>query len=266
MDAQQGFADVNGTRLYYEVAGSGSPLVLIHGMTLDTRMWEDQFAPFADTNQVIRYDLRGFGKSALPGDVPFSHADDLAALFDHLGVSRAAIVGLSLGGIIAIEFALAYPAMTRTLIPVDSGLGGHPWSGEWSERSGHIRQTARDVGVDAAKAEWLADPLFAPANEQAAVGARLQRIVADYSGWYWTHRSPERRHDPPASARIGEITAPTLVIVGERDLPDFQAIAENVAQRVPVARKVVLPGVGHMANMEAPAAFNTEVLGFLASL
>ena len=108
-----------------KAAGSGAPLVLIHGFTLDMRMWDDQFTPFAERYRVVRYDVRGFGKSAVPAGAPYTNADDLAALLDYLDISSAAIVGLSMGGGIAIDFALAYPAMTRALIPVDSSPEGH---------------------------------------------------------------------------------------------------------------------------------------------
>lgn len=266
MDTQHGFAEVNGTRLYHEVAGAGEPVVLIHGFTLDTRMWDDQFAPFAERYRVVRYDARGFGQSAVPDEAPYTHADDLAALLGHLSIPSAAIIGLSMGGGIAINFALAYPEMTRALIPVDSVLGGHRWSDEWNERFGHIGHTAHTASVEAAKAEWLADPLFAPANERPDVAARLRQMVMDYSGWNWMHRDPHRSQEPPAAERLTQIAVPTLVLLGERDLPDFHAVADTVTRQVSGARKVVLPGVGHMANMEAPEPFNAAVLGFLAEI
>lgn len=264
MDVQQGFTEVNGTRLYDEIAGSGMPLVLIHGFSVDTRMWDDQFIPLAERYRVVRYDLRGFGKSALPGDRPYAHADDLAALLAHLGIPRAAIVGLSMGGEVAIDFALAYPEMTRALVAVDAVVGGHRWSDAWSAQAGLVRHTARSAGIDAAKARWLDMPIFTPAREQPAVGARLARMVADYSGWHWVNRDPHRKSEPSAVDRLGEITAPTLVILGERDMPDFHAIADTIAERIPGARRVIIPGAGHMANMEAPERFNEAVLGFLA--
>ncbi|HEY7490512.1 MAG TPA: alpha/beta hydrolase [Candidatus Tectomicrobia bacterium] len=128
MPTLTGFADVNGTRLYYEVAGTGHPLVLIHGFSLDTRMWDDQFEVFAQGYQVLRYDLRGFGKSAVPTDTPYTHPDDLYALMTHLGIEHADIVGLSLGGAVALDFAVTYPRATDVLIPVDAALlGGYQW-------------------------------------------------------------------------------------------------------------------------------------------
>jgi pimeloyl-ACP methyl ester carboxylesterase len=98
------------------------------------------------------------------------------------------------------------------------------------------------------------------------VAARLWQMVGDYSGWHWGNRDPQRGHDPPAAERLREIGVPTLVILGEKDLPDFHAIAKGIADDVPDARKVILPGVGHMANMEAPERFNAEALDFLAAI
>ncbi|MEK7328872.1 MAG: alpha/beta hydrolase, partial [Chloroflexota bacterium] len=102
MQTHTGFAEVNGTRLYYEVAGSGQPLVLIHGFSLDTRMWGDQFETFARHYQVVRYDLRGFGQSAVPSNEPYTHADDLNNLLHYLKIDSVHLVGLSLGGGVAI--------------------------------------------------------------------------------------------------------------------------------------------------------------------
>lgn len=266
MRVERGFSEVNGTRLYYEVAGSGAPVVLIHGFTLDTRMWDDQFGPFAERHRVVRYDARGFGKSAPFGDVPYTHADDLAALLAHLDIPRAAIIGLSMGGRIAVNFALAHPAMTSALIPVDATLVGHRWSGEWGTAVGPVGRAARSTGIDAAKQLWLDVTLFTPAREQPAVGASLAAMVAGYSGRHWLGGDPEQNTEPADIDRLGDITAPTLVVVGERDMPDFHVIADTLAQRISGARKAVLPGVGHMANMEAPERFNAEVLRFLANL
>src|SRR6266566_308505 len=128
MEQIAGTLAINGAHLYYEQAGSpgspGHPLVLIHGFTLDTRMWDDQFAVFTRHYQVIRYDMRGFGRSDLPAEEPFTAVDDLRALLDTLGVSRACVLGLSLGGSVAIDFALAYPDRTSALVLVDPALRG----------------------------------------------------------------------------------------------------------------------------------------------
>jgi pimeloyl-ACP methyl ester carboxylesterase len=265
METQTGFADVNGTRLYYEMAGSGHPLVLVHGFTLDTRMWDDQFEMFAGRNQVVRYDLRGFGKSALPTTEPYSHPDDLRALMTHLGIEHAFIIGLSLGGAVAVDFAVTYPDATDAFIPVDAALiGGYEWVE--GRPSAGMHEQARRAGLETAKTFWLNHPLFAATREKPVAADRLAQMVETYSGWHVLNDDPIRVPEPPAIERLGTLNAPTLVVVGERDLVDFHRIADIMAERIAGAKKVVMPGVGHMSNMEDPDRFNEIVLGFLAEV
>jgi pimeloyl-ACP methyl ester carboxylesterase len=264
MEPEQGFAAVNGTRLWYEIAGEGPPLVLVHGFALDHRMWDEQFAALAARHRVLRYDLRGFGSSATP-DGPYRHEDDLAALLNHLGIASAAIVGLSLGGQVAVDFTLTYPEMVTALVPVDSVVSGHEWSPEWDAAVIPVWKAGRAGDLATAKARWLANELFAPARRNPAVSAHLERMIGDYSGWHWLHRDPVRGIEPPATKQLDRVRAPTLVIVGEQDVPDCLAIADRLGRAISDAQKIVLPGVGHMANMEAPAAFNATLLRFLAA-
>jgi pimeloyl-ACP methyl ester carboxylesterase len=259
----QDHAEVNGTRLYYEMAGSGDSLVLIHGNTLDTRMWDDQFEPLARHYRVIRYDMRGYGKSALPTQESYAPADDLIALLHHLGLKAAHILGQSRGGSVAIDFALTYPGATDTLIVVDTVLRGFQWR-EFGASLSQVHAAGRTSGIEAARQRWLYDAMFAPALENPRVAPRLKQMVADYSGWLWINDDRIRLLDPPSIQQLDRISRPTLIIVGERDLADFHEIAETLHHRIPNACKVVMPGVGHMANMEDPQRFNEIVLGFLA--
>jgi pimeloyl-ACP methyl ester carboxylesterase len=195
-----GFALVDGARLYYEVAGAGEPVVFIHGFSLDTRMWDDQFAAFARRYQAIRYDVRGFGRSGPATSEPYSSVDDLKALLGHLGYASAHVVGLSMGGGIATAFAAVYPEATRSLSAVDASLWGYRLSYGTSTSLPAISPVAKREGVEAAKATWLAHALFAPANEQLEVAARLRAIVGDFSGWHWLNREGERGLTPPRSS------------------------------------------------------------------
>jgi len=263
MHTSQGIASVNGTHLYYEITGEGHPLVLIHGNTLDVRMWEDQVEAFAANYQVIRYDMRGFGRSALPTAETYAPADDLGALLSFLGLTHAHILGLSRGGVVAIDFALTYPEMTDTLVVVDTALREFPWQA-FGELTAAVRSAAATSGIEAARACWKSGALFAPALAHPQIAARLGQMVADYSGWHWLNQEPVRLLEPPPTEQLHTIAAPTLVIVGERDMPEFHAIADLVHQRIPRASKVVMPGIGHMSNMEDPARFNRVVLDFLA--
>jgi 3-oxoadipate enol-lactonase len=261
-----GFAEVNGTRLYYESTGSGEALVFVHGFTLDRRMWDDQFAAFAEHYRVLRYDLRGFGKSAVPTDLPYGHEVDLKCLLEYLNIERAHVVALSLGGQIAVEVALQYPEMVRSLVLVDSGLAGVAFSEEWDAITGALFEVGRTQGVHAAMQAWFAHPLFEATRANPAVWEQVSQIVGEYSGWTFVNHDPAVSPQPPAAERLHTITAPTLVIVGERDVPDFRRVADLLVQGIPNAHKVMLPGVGHMSNMEDPAGLNALVLEFLAGL
>lgn len=258
MNSQSGFAELNGGRLYFEAAGAGEPALFIHGFSLDTRMWDDQFAVVARHYRAIRFDIRGFGKSPPPEGV-YSQVEDIRALLKYLDADRPHIIGLSLGGGIALDVAVTYPSLPRSLVLVDSALGGFPWKTDFNVR-------AKEIGIEAARKRWLAHPLFVPANEKPLVAARMAQMVGEYSGWHWVNHDPGLVPDPLPYHRLDSIAVPTLVVVGERDLPDFQAVADVLQRGIRGARKVVLPGVGHMSNMEAPEAFNEVVLEFLNGL
>ena len=266
MKVERGYADVNGTSLYYEAAGYGHPLVLTHGGALDLRMWDDQFRLFARRYRVVRYDVRGYGKSALPTQEGYRRPDDLKTLMDYLEIESAYIVGLSMGGGISIEFALAYPSATDALVPIGSGLSGYQRSDEWLGLLERRKAVSDEAGVQAARDFWLNTYVFSPALERLDVSARVVRMVSDYSGFEWTDHDPFAPLDPPAMGRLGEIRAPTLVLVSERDIPDCLKIAEYLRRHIPRAKKVVLPGVGHMSNMEDPDRFNETLLDFLEGI
>jgi 3-oxoadipate enol-lactonase len=264
MESDQDYAVMDGRRIYYEIAGTGPPLVLIHGFSLDTRMWDDQFELLARHYRVLRYDALGFGKSDLPsGEI--SHTDDLLALLDLVGIAQAHVLGFSMGVWIAVEFALLHPETVSALILVDGILLGYPM-GEVGESYALVGAKARASGAQAARELWLDQPLFASAIERPDTAPRLRRIISDYSGWHFAHVAAYRPLDPPAVQRLNEINAPTLIMVGECDLPPIHALADTLQRTVPSARKVILPGVGHMSNMEGPELFNETVLTFLAEV
>jgi 3-oxoadipate enol-lactonase len=263
MRPEQGFAAVNGTRLYYEVAGAGEPLVLIHGFSLDRRVWEPQWEAFSRHHRVIRYDLRGFGRSALPDGTAYPHHEDLKALLDHMGIASAGLLGHSTGGSVALDFAVSHPDATRALVLFGSIAGGYAFSAEFGAALQAIFAAAREKGVDAAREMWIGLLAFQP-REDAGAESQLRRIVGDYSGWHWLNPDPVLPLEPPALERLDAIRCPTLTILGEREVPDCHQIAALVNQAVPRAEHVVLPGLGHMANLEAPGEFNRAVLDFLA--
>jgi pimeloyl-ACP methyl ester carboxylesterase len=259
-------AFVGGTFLSYRWTGEGPVVVFLHGFSLDSRMWEPQLPAFARRFRVLTYDLRGFGHSELPrpGEA-YRPTEDLRALLAHLGIARAHLVGLSAGGVVALGLAIEHPELVDRLVLVDSSLDGSPWSEEFVASIGRIEAVAKVEGVEAARHLWLAHPLFEPAREYPPLARRLAEIVGEYSGWHWLHESPEVGLDPPAATRLASVRAPSLVLVGERDIPDFHQIGRTLGHEIPGATVEVVRGAGHMLNMEAPGEFDRLVLGFLDS-
>lgn len=246
------FADVNGTRLYYERQGQGPALLFIHGSTLDHRMWRSQVEAFAGRYDVITYDVRGCGQSALPTD-PFCHYQDAEALLEQLGVRRALVVGHSSGGLYTLELALARPDLVAGCVLISSGLGsGAPFPDDLRALVGELNKAAKEQGIEAARAIWKDCVLFASAREIPALRAELDAILDGFNGWLWLHGSPSRNHTPPVHERLEAIDVPALVIDGGRDHAYNQAIADTLAARLPRARLLRLPRAGHMPSMEDP--------------
>jgi 3-oxoadipate enol-lactonase len=253
----------NNGSLWYAVAGDGDPVVFIHGFGLDSDMWAPQWPVFARTHRAIRCDLRGYGQSSMP-EGPYSHAQDLLTLMDFLGGRPAHLVGLSMGGRYALRVAQAAPQAVRSLTLADTALDGHTWSDDWLQRWRPMSDAAKAGDIAAARQHWLRHSVFAPAFEQGPVAAALTAMVARYSGWHWRHRDPDAGPNPPIANVLSSLTVPTLMIVGERDLPDFQNIAQRLAMGLPDVQLRTISGVGHMSNMEAPEEFNRLVLEHLA--
>ena len=264
LTTESGFITAGDAQLHYEISGGGEPLVLIHGFGMDCRMWEPQIESFATRWQVIRYDLRGFGRSSVPEEgQAYAHAEDLAGLLVGLGIQQAHLCGLSLGGEVAVDFALRYPGAVLSLTLVDSVLDGFEWSERQRSLDGDVWRAGREVSVDAARARWKAHPLFVPLMQHPDAWSRFEAMVDSYSGWHWQHRNPATWVEPEAIERLGEINLPSLVVVGERDLQDFLEVADVLAWGIHHARKVLLPGAGHLSPMEAPDAFAATLINFL---
>lgn len=246
----------NNGQIYYEVVGSGEPIVFVHGFTLDHTMWQPQVEFFSKDYQIVTYDARGFGKSSLP-EGPYDHAADLRALLKHLGIAQVHLVGLSMGGRIATNFTLAYPNAVKSLTLMDSALDGYKSEVDWNVH-------AKEQGVEKAKENWLNHELFTVTQKRPEVAAALRVIVESYSGWHWLHHDPQNHTNTHARDHLHEITKPTLVVAGEGDLIYFHNIANVLAAGIPSAQKVIVPNAGHMVNMEAPDEINNLLADFIA--
>lgn len=253
-----------GTELYYEVDGDGPAAVLIHGMGLDTRMWDDQIRALEDIATLVRLDVRGHGRSSRASDVPYAHADDIWALADHLGLETVDLLGLSMGGMIALRTYFAAAERVQSLVLIDSVIDEIPFDPDTEADFATLESALADGGMPAARKAWLESGLFAPAVRQPAVAARLAQMVEDYGGLDWMNDDPHLPRQPLYS-RLASVHVPTTVIVGELDVPSFLEMARLMAERIPNSRHVVIPGVGHMSNMEAPATVNEILRGCLSA-
>jgi pimeloyl-ACP methyl ester carboxylesterase len=268
-----GYAPVENGELYYEVAGSGHPLLLIHAGVADRRMWDDQFAAFAERFRVIRYDTRGYGMSRTE-PTSFSNLQDVADLLRHLGVERAHVIGVSRGGQIAVDFTLEHPKMVSALIPTAAGLSGYDHQPAEAEadlsRTLEQMETAWEAKdwerlVDLEVRYWVDGPGQPEGRAPAAVREKVQAMCLNNYRSQTVEPTP-RPLAPPAIGRLGEIAAPTLVLIGDLDEPACLRIADILMQGILGARIIVFPGVAHMIPMEVPEAFNRVVLEFLDTM
>lgn len=262
-------AYVNHIHVYYEVTGEGHPLVMIHGHSLNLRMWDPQVPAFAAHHRVIRYDLRGHGRSDAPhtGYRWPEYVEDLAELLEHLGVHHAYLLGLSLGGGIALEFVLRLPETVNALILADSLLDGFDYSQDFRDFFRHLRDRIRRDGTESALEElWLQHPLFDGVRGDPALFDQVREMVRAFPAMEYLFDQPSHVRPWRQANRLGEVKAPTLVIVGENDIPDFQRIAVRLEQGIPQARRVVIEGAGHLVNLEQPRRFNQVVFDFLEGL
>lgn len=263
----------NGARLYVEQQGAGEPLVLLHAGIADRRQWDDQLSDFASSFAVTRYDHRGWGRSEAPAG-PVAFHEDLYALLSALGIERAHVLGISMGGTFAIDFALSHPQMVSSLILVDSWLSGFSvpaseaeqaiWAAfeaalaeEQFDRANELETDLKLVGiyrtpdmVDAQTRQRLR-ALHRPAFDRLAEREAMQ---------------PWLKPEPPSAERLGEISAPTLVVYGDLDVPAVPLIAAKLGSEIRNAEAVCMRGTAHVPNMEQPREFNRIVLDFLAKL
>ena len=259
--AASGFAEVNGTRLYYESRGSGPAVVLLHGGLNDSRLWDAQMAPLSKRFRVVRYDLRGFGRSnAEP--VEFWPTEDLRALLDFLKIEQATLVGLSLGGIIAADFALEHPARVRSLVLVGPGLRGFKTTPD--EKTLNAYRVGAREGAEKYFEAFLESPLLAGLRARPEAREAMRRMmVENHKAIAYISAGHSQSPEPPTAERLGQIKAPTLVVVGSLDGRNLLDIADTLAAKVPGARKVTIPGASHHPPVETPAELNRILLDFL---
>jgi 3-oxoadipate enol-lactonase len=259
-------AQLNGARIYYRRTGAGFPAVFLHAGVADSRMWGPQATGLGEHFDVITPDMRGFGESELPAQ-PWSPTADVLALMDALGLRQAPhLIGCSIGGRTAIDFAVEHPDRVSKLVLVGAGVSGQPPGDEDESLFEEVAaaEKAKDMAAlnEAEMKLWLVGPGRTPAH----VDQRLRDLFLDMNGRSLQNdfeSAPMQKLDPPAFGRLQEITAPTLVIVGDHDLPDVQHTADLLVSKIRGARKAVVNDAAHLPNLEHPDKFNRLVLDFL---
>jgi 3-oxoadipate enol-lactonase len=263
----EGFVPVPGGRLWAQWAGEGTGVVLAHAGIADARMWDPQWDALAARHRVVRYDLRGFGRSEVE-HVTFSNRADLVAVMDAAGLDRAVLVGCSRAGSIVLDTALEFPGRVAGVAWVCGGLGGTEIEDTPDEEAAFARADALEAAkdwdalADLDVENWV-DGIGQPPGRAPAAARDLVRRMA-----YETYVR-ERAYgdpiqlDPPAAARLDELHVPLLAIVGRLDIAATSRIADLLVERVPGARRIDLPDVAHMPSLEQPGWFTETLLGFL---
>ncbi len=268
---ESGFATIDGARLYYEIAGRGLPFVMIHAGVADHRQWNNEFAAFASGFRVLRYDLRGYGKSE-PVEGEYSHLQDLTWLLDRLHLdSPAILMGCSMGGGLAMDFALTYPSRARALIMVDAGPSGLKLDVPVLPKAAEAEKAYEAGDLDLV-AELETQIWFDGVGRTSSqVDPTVRRLVYEMNRLGLAHdakRLGKRLPDTSVSAvqQLDHLHIPVLVIIGDHDTPFMQAAATFVVEKVATSRKVTIQNAAHLPNMEHPEEFRRIVTDFVAGL
>jgi 3-oxoadipate enol-lactonase len=264
--SDSGVIQVDGGRLFYEEAGEGVTIILLHDGILHHVVWDEQFPVLAEHYRVIRYDRRGFGKSTSP-QASFSNVDDLNQVFTQLHIEKAILFGMSGGGALAIDFTLKYPEKVSALVLAGAVVSGYTYSSHFLTRGGHIKSLAdyRDPEKFIQYFGWDDPYEIYPENIKAK--KKFFKLLKDNpqnvtGALSYFNEPPER----PALKYLSEIKVPALILVGEFDIPDVYAQSGAIEAGIPNAKRVIISQSGHLIPFEQPEVFNAAVFKFLNSL
>ncbi len=242
-----------------EVAGAGTPIILLHGWALDRRIWRPQIEYLSRRFLVVAVDRRGFGRSTAAPDLT-REVDDLLAVRRTLGLERMILAGMSQGGRVALHFALAHPERLLGLVlqgaPLD-GFKPEPWREDAIPLASYAG-LVREGRLDAMKSLWRGHALMRLSSEPAR--ADVERILADYEARDLLAACEVEMR--PIAGELESIYAPTLVVTGENDTPWRHLVADAIAYGVPRSRREIVPGGDHLCNVTQAARFNALVEGF----
>jgi pimeloyl-ACP methyl ester carboxylesterase len=256
--------DVDGTKLYWEESGTGEPLLLIQGLGYSGAMWHRVVPAFEQRYRVIRYDARGIGRSDVPeGQYTIDlMASDAMAVLDAAGVDRAHVLGASLGGIVAQEVALSHPSRTQSLMLVCTHPAGT--AAEWPGQD-VLTMLAERAALPFEEAVRVSIPFgYAPTTDPARIEEDIAlRLAIPTSPTGYERQLFGGLGYPGTHDRLGQIAVPTLVLTGDVDRMVPPANTTILADAIAGARKVIIPGAGHIVFSDAPEAFVDSILAFL---
>jgi pimeloyl-ACP methyl ester carboxylesterase len=270
IDINNGYVKVGGGQVYYEVSGTGETLVLVHAGFVDSGMWDSQWDAFRDHFQVIRYDMRGYGKSDAM-QAPLERREELHQVLTHLGVRKAHLLGCSMGGTTVIDFVLDHPEMVSSLIAVSATPSGFEMKGEPPPEMIEMMEAAQQGDVTRTSELqiriWVDGMYRNPLDVDAGVrkqASAMNLIPVKNNTWAMSSQ-PVEPLDPPALKRLKEISVPTLIIDGAVDHPEILRAGDTMQKAIKGAKKVVIQDAAHVPNMEKPDEFNQAVLEFLGA-
>lgn len=234
-------------------------VLLLHGFSLDHRMWRRQVEALHPHYRVITADLPGFGPQARDCGM-VSPAEQLERALDKCGALKVHVVGHSIGAAVAVDFAFVNPRRVASLT-----LAGPLMLGRRTgiEAWGRCVSLANEGDLHTALDVWLDDPLYAPARRDDELFEEVRNIVLDYGAAHWLGRVTNRWSDPDPFPRLAELEMPSLVVTGKLEIPSFQAMAEAYAKALPRARREEIDDVGHLVNMEGADEFNRLLVDFI---
>ena len=270
--AIKGSMELKDGQIYYETVGDGFPLVLSHAAFLDSRMFDAVWEPLARHFQVVRYDMRGFGRSSSVQG-PVSRRADLDQLLRYLGISQAHLVGCSNGGEIALDLAIEDPGKVTSLTLVGATPSGFELQGEPPRYMLEMLDAAQNGDVDRASELQIRILLDGGYREPEQMDLALRKLALEMTRipiaqntFFVADSQPVDPLDPPAVARLEKVSCPTLIVVGALDHPELLRAADEMAARIPDARKVILEESGHVPSYEQPEEFTRQLLAFLQSV
>lgn len=261
-DVKTGYLEVPDGKLYYEVAGEGDWIVLVHDGNLHSVTWDEQFPIFSKNYKVVRYDRRGYGESTYP-EKSYSNIGDLAEVFRQLNIDRATLMGMSAGGGLVIDFTLEHPDKVTGLVLVGAVVSGYGYSDHMRTRGGNLDP---EILSDPAKlADYMChkDPYTFYEGNREAKKIGYDYLMNNLQNYRMDKFSLLKGPKRPALPNLKEIQVPALIIVGEYDIPDCHAHAGAIEAGITGSKRVIINKAGHIVPLEQPAIFNEIVLTFL---